>query len=83
MEDLATDRIYRLMLAQRVRHGGVCDESGLLVAHTADFLSRLFDEELEKLLSEPKLAEEGTADGFQRARRIAEAMVRNEEFNPI
>ena len=31
MEDLATDRIYRLMIAQRLRHNGyvpVADEAG-------------------------------------------------------
>src|SRR5437763_10149812 len=36
MEDLATDRIYRLMIAQRMRHNGnvrVTDESGNTVVH--------------------------------------------------
>ena len=83
MEDLATDRIYRLMLAQRLRHGGVRDHSGQVVPHTVEFLSRVFDEELERLLADPKLAEEGSAEDFRQARRTAEAMVRNEEFNPI
>ena len=49
MEDLATDRIYRLMIAQRLRHNGyvpVADEAGKIVVHTPELVSRLFDEEL-------------------------------------
>src|SRR5580700_5718445 len=49
MEDLATDRIYRLMIAQRLRHNGhvsVTDEAGNVVVHTPELVSRLFDEEL-------------------------------------
>ncbi len=42
MEDLATDRIYRLMIAQRVRHG----------MHAQADVTRFFDEELAKLLAE-------------------------------
>src|SRR5438128_5304923 len=83
MEDLATDRIYRLMLAQRMRHGGVEDESGKPVPHTADFVHRIFDEELDKLVSDSKYADEGTRESFSQAREIAEAMVMREEFNPI
>ena len=83
MEDLATDRIYRLMLAQRLRHGRVGDESGEFVPHTPELLHRIFDEELDQLLSDSKYADEGTPDTFREARRIAEAMVLREEFNPI
>src|SRR6266700_3967734 len=83
MEDLATDRIYRLMLAQRMRHGGVEDESGKPVPHTADFIHRMFDEELDKLVSDSRYADEGTSESFSQARQIAEAMVMREEFNPI
>jgi malate synthase len=42
MEDLATDRIYRLMIAQRVEHK----------VHSAAEVTRFFDEELAKLLAE-------------------------------
>jgi malate synthase len=83
MEDLATDRIYRLMIAQRMRHGGVVDESGEIVPHTAEFVSRLFDEELENLLSDSNRKDEGSDETLREARRIAEAMVMNEEFNPV
>ena len=83
MEDLATDRIYRLMIAQRMRHGGVIDESGEEVPHSASFVHRLFDEELEKLLSDRNRKDEGNDETLREARRIAEAMVMNEEFDPI
>jgi malate synthase len=83
MEDLATDRIYRLMIAQRMRHGGLKDQSGKVVPHTAEFVHRLFDEELEKLLADSKRTDAGTEETFREARRIAEAMVMKEEFDPV
>src|SRR5216110_1025314 len=55
MEDLATDRIYRLMIAQRMRHSRqveVLDENGAAVTHTPELITRLFDEELDRLLRE-------------------------------
>jgi malate synthase len=84
MEDLATDRIYRLMIAQRLRHNGpvpVTDD-GEVVVHTPELVSRLFDEELEKLVANPG-RDLGTADTFREAGRISEAMILNEEFDPI
>ena len=69
MEDLATDRIYRLMIAQRVRHG----------MHTAADVTRFFDEELAKLLAE-KTAD---ADLFTEARVQAEAMITKGFVDPI
>jgi malate synthase len=83
MEDLATDRIYRLMIAQRVRHGGVSDESGKLVPHTPDYIHRLFEEELEKLLTDSKRTDLGTDETFREARRIAETMIVREDFDPV
>jgi malate synthase len=85
MEDLATDRIYRLMIAQRMRHNGhvpVVDDSGQMVVHTPELITRLFDEELEKLLANPG-KDLGTPETFREARRISEAMVVNGEFNPL
>jgi malate synthase len=85
MEDLATDRIYRLMLVQRREHSHVkpvLDESGNPVLHTQGLLSRLFDEELEKLLKNPPRGERGNSETLVEARRIAEAMVLNHEFDP-
>lgn len=86
MEDLATDRIYRLMIAQRMRHAdavAIAGEDGNPVAHSATLISRLFDEELQKIIAALPAREPGTAETFTRARHISEAMIRNEEFDPI
>lgn len=87
MEDLATDRIYRLMIAQRVKHREVVkiiDESGTAVKHTPEFISKLFDEELERLLQElPSDSPEEIRTKFRAARDISEAMIRDEQFNPV
>jgi malate synthase len=87
MEDLATDRIYRLMIAQRMKHGeaaAVKDEGGKVVTHTPELINRLFDEELEKILSAlPAGTPDGQREKFKDARRISEAMVVNGEFDPI
>src|SRR5436309_248065 len=83
MEDLATDRIYRLMIAQRMRHNGnVADDTGEVVVHTPELISKIFDEELEKLLANPG-RDLGSPDTFREARRISEAMIKAEEFDPV
>ena len=85
MEDLATDRIYRLMIAQRMRHNGhvpVTGDSGEIVVHSSELITRLFDEELEKLLANPG-KDLGTPETFKEARRMSEAMIRSGEFNPF
>jgi malate synthase len=71
MEDLATDRIYRLMIAQRVKHG----------VTSAQDVTRLFDEELDKLIASGK--EAGTAATLRDARRIGEAMIVQGAFDPV
>jgi malate synthase len=87
MEDLATDRIYRLMIAQRVIHRDlvhVLDGQGTSVKHTPEFITQLFDEELNRLLRElPSNTDPQEADRYRRAREISEAMIVNGEFNPI
>jgi malate synthase len=86
MEDLATDRIYRLMIAQRVLHRNLVqveDEGAMPAEHTPEFITRLFDEELDRLLTElPPDANPEEADRFRRAREISEAMIVSGEFNP-
>src|SRR5438094_821051 len=79
MEDLATDRIYRLMIAQRMRHNSVVDDAGKIVAYRPEFITQLFDEELERLLANPG-RDLGTAETFREARRVSEAMIVNGEF---
>jgi len=71
MEDLATDRIYRLMIAQRLRHG----------LHTAAEVSRLFDEELATLVASGR--ELGSPETLRAAREIGEAMIRQGAHDPV
>jgi malate synthase len=86
MEDLATDRIYRLMIAQRLNHSTsveILDESGAPVRHTPELIGRLFDEELERLLVEPGNANDPrTAVSLREARKLSEEMIRRQEFDP-
>ncbi|HTD37823.1 MAG TPA: hypothetical protein VK669_09940 [Candidatus Limnocylindrales bacterium] len=74
MEDLATDRIYRLMIAQRIKHG----------MHTAAEVTRFFDEELAKLLAEPPASNDpDEAARFREARAQTEAMIVHGYHDPI
>ena len=86
MEDLATDRIYRLMISQRMKHWEhtpIVDERGDPVPHTPALITQLFDEELEKIMANPQRADVGTPETLREARRIGEAMITNGEFNPF
>jgi malate synthase len=71
MEDLATDRIYRLMIAQRLQHG----------VDTAADVTGLFDEELQKLIDSGK--EAGDATTLRKAREIGEAMILQGAHDPV
>src|SRR6266576_1838871 len=86
MEDLATDRIYRLMIAQRMKHSGqieILDDSGMPVLHTPELIRDLFNEELDRLLSETaKNSDPQMAATLREARGISEEMIRGQEFNP-
>ncbi len=87
MEDLATDRIYRVMIAQRMRHSDVVpivDEQGAPVRHTPEFITRVFDEELERILRElPPGTPPVVADTYREARRIGEEMIVSGQFDPV
>jgi malate synthase len=86
MEDLATDRIYRLMIAQRMTHSdamAMVDETGKAVKHTPEFITRLFDEELERLLREAtKDNDQAATARLREARRMSEEMIHKREFDP-
>ena len=74
MEDLATDRIYRLMIAQRMRFSG---------AYTPASLSDLFDEELERIVRElPPDTPEDARRRYRDARDRSLEMIRSGHFNP-
>jgi len=85
-EDLATDRIDRLMIAQRMRHRHVAhivDDNGNLVVHTPELVTRLFDEELARIVQElPPNAPAETTERFTQARVLSERMITTNEFNP-
>ena len=86
MEDLATDRIYRLMIAQRMMHSNaieIVDEKGKAVRHTPEFIARLFDEELDRLLGEgSKENDQAVTARLREARRMSEEMIHRGEFDP-
>jgi malate synthase len=73
MEDLATDRIYRLMIAQRIQHG----------MHTAAEVTAFFDEELAALLALPANADPAEQARFREARVQSEAMIAHAFHDPI
>ena len=87
MEDLATDRIYRLMIAQRMLHRDtvkVIDSVGNAVSHTPEFVSELFDDELKRILGELPRGTDGlTIEKYRRARKISEDMIARNEFDPV
>ena len=86
MEDLATDRIYRLMIAQRTIHRDevkLADGGGNPVALTPELVSRLFDEQLERILNEaPAGIERDEIEKYRQARQISEEMIVSHRFNP-
>src|SRR5258708_38779184 len=86
MEDLATDRIYRLMISQRMKHSDkveVVDENGSPVSHTPELVHYLFDEELDRLLRENAKSDDALANArLREAREISEEMIRRGEVNP-
>jgi malate synthase len=86
MEHLATDRIYRLIIAQRMRHSDsveILDDNGMPVRHTPELNTRLFDEELERLISEwNKEKGLGSPASLREARELSEKLIRRGEFNP-
>jgi malate synthase len=87
MEDLATDRIYRLMIAQRLEHANtveILDDEGRPVRHSPELIRALFDEELDRLLAESsKENDSQQAATLREARGISEEMIRRAEFDPV
>jgi malate synthase len=74
MEDLATDRIYRLMIAQRLRYPGEYTPSSLEVT---------FNEELERILGElPAGTPDAVRARYRQARELSERMILSGNFDP-
>jgi len=86
MEDLATDRIYRLMLAQRVRHHAdvrIVDEHGRPVVHDPALLARVLDEERARLVDElPQGRDVGDAGTLAEACRQSHWSIEHGVFDP-
>lgn len=87
MEDLATDRIYRLMIAQRILHGALvagADGGGQRLKHTPEQISRLFDAELDRLIQgQPPGTDPAVLEKYRAARRLSESMIARREFTPV
>ncbi|HWL73712.1 MAG TPA: hypothetical protein VNQ74_07575, partial [Burkholderiaceae bacterium] len=86
MEDLATDRIYRLMIAQRIRHREhlEMEEASDQIRHTQETISQMFNQELDRILRElPPGADGPTIEKYRAARHISELLIRNHEVDPI
>ena len=87
MEDLATDRIYRLMIAQRIRHGEslrILDASGEPVRHDDSLLSKCFNEALSMLVSELPLGRDaGDEASLTEASRQSRWMIEHGMFDPV
>ncbi|HVA32869.1 MAG TPA: hypothetical protein VNG31_01900 [Candidatus Baltobacteraceae bacterium] len=74
MEDLATDRIYRLMIAQRLRYPGT---------YTPASIGTMFDEELERIVRElPAGASDADRERYRKARDLSEQMILTGAFDP-
>jgi malate synthase len=87
MEDLATDRIYRLMITQRVLHRDsvkINDSLGTEIHHTPELITKLFNEELAKILSElPKDSPAAEYEKYRKARQISEEMIITGQHDPV
>jgi malate synthase len=85
MEDLATDRIYRLMIAQRVLHKvRASGDEGRSIEHSPELVTRIFEEELAKIQKDlPAEIDRKAAATLPEARRIAEEMIVQGHHSPI
>jgi len=75
------------VIAQRILHRDavkIVDGNGRPVRHTPEFVSELFDEELNRILRElPADAPPEVIEKYRAARRVSEQMITSGEFDPI
>ena len=75
------------MVAQRLLHASEVDvmgDDGVPVFHSPEFVTRVFDEELAKILSSlPADAAPVSIDRYTEARRISESMIATGAHDPI
>jgi malate synthase len=86
MEDLATDRINRLMIAQRIRHrraAEVMNGGGKPAPHSKEFVRHKFNEALELLIQQlPSGRDPGDERTLREALRLSEEMIGRGWFKP-
>lgn len=84
MEDMATERIYRLMIAQRIRHHrfAAIDDDGRRVLHGEALVRQLFAEELERLLATLPVATPEIVERAHEARRVSQDSIFGGLFDP-
>src|SRR5438093_6958964 len=75
MEDLATDRIYRYMIAQRTMHDVKVPKNGGEATHSPALVSQLFDEELDRLVKQWPKNEAGSPQTMRQARDAAAGLL--------
>ena len=68
-----TNRVRKAIGKERpigqVRHGAAMDDQGTPILHTSELVTRLFDEELDRILRElATMKDLGTANSFRQAR---------------
>lgn len=87
MEDLATDRIYRLMIHQRIKHRDeveILGDDGRPVLHTPETVSAVYDEELAKILAElPPDTPAEIVERYRLARQLTETMMKEGRHDPV
>jgi malate synthase len=87
MEDLATDRIYRLMIAQRMKHRDrvtVAADNGGAAPHDPAAIAAMFEAAEKQLVEDlPKGKDVGTAETIREARRRSEEMIEKGWFSPV
>ncbi len=88
MEDLATLEISRAQTWQWLRHGIAVDDDGRSLAVSRELVARVFDEELDRILSEAREAFAGAApaealEAWRRAADAAREIFTEEKFRPF
>jgi malate synthase len=82
MEDMATERIYRLMIAQRMRHSTEVPitDGATNVIHDHACITRLFDEQMKRVSDG---ATKQLIERYEEARRISEEAIFGEMFDAV
>jgi malate synthase len=82
MEDMATERIYRLMVAQRMRHSDVVPimDGGTRVIHDRACITGLFDQEVKRAIEG---CTKELIERYEVARRISQEAIFGEMFDSV